>query len=279
MSMRDENCPICLDPLKNRKLPIELLACSHMLHRECALSAVARGNLTCPMCRTPVTEPARLRAAVTLYQQGHGMAPDNYEFPTAEWAGFYFASEDSADDADDDEPPPQQQQQQQQRGLDIMSALRAGTLFVRFILHTDGRFALHHPGGPPAIVSQPVWQGSDALRPAEFTMHMSVVATVVRFKLLLLWETPTHVLEMVYYADTHRTPGRRFDARSGVSVLWNDGVRYKTLRDDVLHFDGAPRDFDAGGVVDFVSRNAEAYVSAVTPPVLARWRAISNIVL
>jgi Ring finger domain len=56
----DENCPICLEPLKNADtVAHEGLGNLHPLHRSCAKSS-AIFNSTCPICRVPIEEDSLL---------------------------------------------------------------------------------------------------------------------------------------------------------------------------------------------------------------------------
>jgi hypothetical protein len=48
-SIKEENCPICLNNLKN---PVHL-PCGHTFHSDCILSWIDN-NKNCPMCRLPL---------------------------------------------------------------------------------------------------------------------------------------------------------------------------------------------------------------------------------
>jgi|GEM_PF-5919147 len=45
-------CSICLEPQEND--PIKILPCNHIFHTACVNRWTEEGNLTCPLCRTPV---------------------------------------------------------------------------------------------------------------------------------------------------------------------------------------------------------------------------------
>jgi hypothetical protein len=244
--MREDTCPLCLDLTKDRARPIETLACGHTLHLECALGAIRCGNLTCPLCRTPVTSPPRLQAAVGRYQAQNNIDPNNFEFPTNEWAPFYFESEtDAADEA------PQ-----------IMSPLRGGTFFSRFIVHRSffdlRAFVLNFTAGP-GVFSRPPWEGSPQREPHLFVMHSTEFLNTLRFEVHLCWTLRGGVrLDLVYYTDS---ASHQPEVRSAFSLTHCNGVREAAVRGDVLFLEGRA---EADNVAHFVSHDANRFVTALT---------------
>jgi hypothetical protein len=95
--MSDDECAVCRDPLRRK---IASLACKHRLHVECALGAIACGNLTCPHCRAPITAPFKLKKAVREYQRRRGMAFTDFSFPFEEW--HHAVADDDPEDDDND---------------------------------------------------------------------------------------------------------------------------------------------------------------------------------
>jgi len=255
--MREDVCPTCLECLKDRKRAIETLACGHTAHRECLLGGIACGNLTCPLCRAPVVAPPRLGAAVRAYQESRGIPCDNYEFPVAEWGALYFQS-DSDDTSDGDYVP----------AANVLSPQRGGSVVSRFLA---GPFALTGVG----IFSVPQWVGPNDKRPDATAMMIRVLMRVVKFEVHLCWAREGYALELLYYADTNRAQGGSIEARSALAVTWENQLRFGALRRDVQHFDGGRREFDAGGFARFAMHNAETFLDALTPEMLASWRSMA----
>lgn len=76
-SLVDATCSFCFERLHDSQIPVIALKCEHLVHEQCARSALRKHHFSCPMCRKAMVDMGRVWTDMDMQIQAQPM-PEAY---------------------------------------------------------------------------------------------------------------------------------------------------------------------------------------------------------